>query len=104
MFLREAWTLAVRDASFDVYATAEELLARCDAEPDYLARVAFVVTDYHMGGGRLGGDDLRVRLKARRADLPVALSSESGLSVGDGFDAVLEKRPYTFAELTAACS
>lgn len=103
VFLRDAWTLSVRDARLELFSTGEALIERCLADADFLATLAVVVTDFHLGTGQCDGAELAARLKNLRRSLPVVLCSESGAQLTDhhqvAFATVLEKRPYSWHEL-----
>ncbi len=87
--------LLLVNATVHTMASPQVLRTRLEAEPSFLARLAYVVTDMHFGSTENGLDVGRL-VKPARPDLPVLLSSDGVFAVGDlagAADRVIGKNP-----------
>lgn len=96
-FILEAWEGTLKpDARVHVADSLEALELLLAADPRFIDRLAFVITDLHFDNSIHDGFHVAKRIKALRSDLPVLLSSDGVLAEGDVSDAfnyVIPKEP-----------
>ncbi|MEI8027454.1 MAG: hybrid sensor histidine kinase/response regulator [Pseudomonadota bacterium] len=107
-FFQEAWESVLKpDSIVHLLSSPEELAAKLSKEPQFLDKMAFVITDFYFDNSRASGLDVGRLVKKHRPDKVVLLCSDGEFdnSVFEGaIDRTVSKVPVTYRELIQAAN